>query len=150
MSIPVTTSDALAMLNLPAELTDKPVFDLHKPLVMQWIESVTNVEDYTAACGKLEDSDPHHTAFRFGYAFRLLQSTAELLNLKTLGAGIVKTIGLDTNATELLTGAEIDAFKTTLERRALEALSDYLNDNGNIRLDALTCQVGRRVRAVVI
>ena len=33
--------------------------------------------------------------------------------------GIVKTVGLDQSATELLTGSEIDAFKANLELRAL-------------------------------
>jgi hypothetical protein len=150
MSIPVSVNDALAMLNLPADLVEKPVFALHEPLVMQWLASVTDPDDYADACGDLEKTDPRHAAFRFGYAFRLLQSTAELLNLKTLGAGIVKTIGLDANATELLTGNEVAAFKTALERRALETLSDYLNSTGRNRLDALSDTVGRRVRCTVI
>jgi hypothetical protein len=150
MSIPVSTADTLDMLNLPADLADKPVFALHEPLVMQWLATVTESDDYADACGNLEKTDPRHTAFRFGYAFRMLQSVAELLNLKTLGAGIVKTIGLDANATELLTGSEVEAFKTALERRALESLSAYLNFTGRNRLDALSNAVGRRVRAVVI
>jgi hypothetical protein len=37
--------------------------------------------------------------------------------LKTLGEGIVKTVGLDQSATELLTGSEIDAIKAKLELR---------------------------------
>jgi hypothetical protein len=52
--------------------------------------------------------------------------TCEFISLKTLGEGIVKTVGLDQSATELLTGSEIDAFKAKLELRALTRLGDYL------------------------
>jgi hypothetical protein len=64
----------------------------------------------------------------------MLYSTAEFLNLKTLGEGIVKTVGLDQSATELLTGGEIDSFKANLELRALTGLRDYLNQQGQNRL----------------
>ena len=64
----------------------------------------------------------------------MLHSTTEFLNLKTLGEGIVKTVGLDQSATELLTGSEIDAFKANLERRALTLLRNYLNQCGMERL----------------
>jgi len=64
----------------------------------------------------------------------MLHSTAEFLNLKTLGEGIVKTVGLDQSATELLTGSEIDSFKANLELRALTGLRDYLNQQGQNRL----------------
>jgi hypothetical protein len=64
----------------------------------------------------------------------MLHSTCEFLNLKTLGEGIVKTVGLDQSATELLTGSEIDSFKANLELRALTGLRDYLNQQGQNRL----------------
>jgi hypothetical protein len=55
--------------------------------------------------------------------------TYEFISLKTLGEGIVKTVGLDQSATELLTGSEIDAFKAKLELRALTRLGDYLKQS---------------------
>jgi len=64
----------------------------------------------------------------------MLHSTCEFLNLKTLGEEIVKTVGLDQSATELLTGSEIDSFKANLELRALTGLRDYLNQQGQNRL----------------
>ncbi len=57
--------------------------------------------------------------------------------MKTLGEGIVKTVGLDQSATELLTGSEIDAFKANIELRALTVLSSYLNQIGLDRLNEL-------------
>ena len=80
----------------------------------------------------------------------MLQSTCEFLNLKTLGEGIVKTVGLDQSATELLTGSEIDAFKTSLELRALTGLRDYLNLTGLQRLDELKPRPPRVIRVGVI
>ena len=80
----------------------------------------------------------------------MLHSTCEFLNLKTLGEGIVKTVGLDQSATELLTGSEIDAFKANLELRALTGLRDYLNPNGMQRLDELKPRPPRAIRVGVI
>ncbi|MCK9336009.1 MAG: hypothetical protein M0Q99_11945 [Candidatus Cloacimonetes bacterium] len=80
----------------------------------------------------------------------MLQSTCEFLNLKTLGEGIVKTIGLDQSATELLTGSEIDAFKAKLELRALTLLRNYLNQSGMDRLTELKPRLPKVLRAGVI
>jgi len=80
----------------------------------------------------------------------MLHSTAEFLNLKTLGEGIVKTVGLDQSATELLTGGEIDALKTNLELRALVAIQSYLNNAGLDRLNELKPRPPRSIRVGVI
>jgi hypothetical protein len=80
----------------------------------------------------------------------MLQSTCEFLNLKTLGEGIVKTVGFDQSATEPLTGSEIDAFKAKLELRALTGLRDYLNLQGQNRLDELKPRPPRVIRVGVI
>ena len=80
----------------------------------------------------------------------MLHSTCEFLNLKTLGEGIVKTVGLDQSATELLTGSEIDAFKANLELRALTVLSSYLNQTGLDRLNELKPRQPRVIRVGVI
>ncbi len=80
----------------------------------------------------------------------MLHSTAEFLNLKTLGEGIVKTVGLDQSATELLTGSEIDTFKANLELRALTVLSSYLNQTGLDRLNELKPRTPRVIRVGVI
>ena len=80
----------------------------------------------------------------------MLYSTAEFLNLKTLGEGIVKTVGLDQSATELLTGSEIDAFKANLELRALTLLQDYLNAQGRERLLELKPRLPKILKAGVI
>jgi hypothetical protein len=149
-AIPVDTKFVCAMLNLPDEMRDRMIFEEHRPLVLEWMRSITIEDAYHAAVHGIPDDDPMYVAFRFGYAFLMLASVVEFLNLKTLGEGIVKTTGFDTQSTELLTGIEIDAFKVTLERRALETLSDYINPVGRNRLDALCDRVGRRIRAVVI
>ena len=80
----------------------------------------------------------------------MLYSTAEFLNLKTLGEGIVKTVGLDQSATELLTGSEIDAFKAKLELRALNILQAYINPAGHYRLNELKTRQPRLIRVGVI
>jgi hypothetical protein len=149
--IPVETSDVLAVLNLPKEMADNVIFKEHRGLVLEMIRSLV-LENYyqDATRNDYPDDDPFLISFRFGYCYLMLQSTCEFLNLKTLGEGIVKTVGLDQSATELLTGSEIDAFKAKLELRALTQLRNYLNQSGMERLVELKPRLPKVLRAGVI
>ena len=148
---PVETIDLLAVLNLPREMADNVIFKEHKGLVLETIRSLVLDNFYQDAIrNDYPDDDPFLISFRFGYCFLMLQSTCEFLNLKTLGEGIVKTVGLDQSATELLTGSEIDAFKAKLELRALTLLRNYLNQGGMERLTELKPRLPKVLRAGVI
>lgn len=150
--LPVPTSEVVNILNLPAELASNPVFDEHAALVLAQIESLVDADEYALATTE-GDEDPAlslQVAFRFGFAFLLLASVAEFLNLKTLGEGIVKTIGLDSAATQLLTGAEIEAFKKALTTRALKALEPSLNEEGLALLATSQTNPSGRVRVALI
>ena len=149
--IPVETIDLLAVLNLPKEMADNVIFKEHRGLVMETIRSLVLDNFYHDAIrNDYPDDDPFLVSFRFGFCFLMLQSTCEFLNLKTLGEGIVKTVGLDQSATELLTGSEIDAFKAKLELRALTLLRNYLNQSGMDRLTELKPRLPKVLRAGVI
>ena len=149
--IPVETIDLLAVLNLPKEMADNVIFKEHRGLVMETIRSLVLDNFYQDATRvDYPEDDPFLTSFRFGYCFLMLQSTCEFLNLKTLGEGIVKTVGLDQSATELLTGSEIDAFKANLELRALTLLRNYLNQSGMDRLTELKPRLPKELKAGVI
>jgi len=149
--IPVETIDLLAVLNLPKEMADNVIFKEHKGLVLETIRSIVLDNFYQDATRvDYPEDDPFLISFRFGYSFLMLQSTCEFLNLKTLGEGIVKTVGLDQSATELLTGSEIDAFKAKLELRALTLLRNYLNQSGMDRLTELKPRLPKVLRAGVI
>jgi hypothetical protein len=149
--IPVEAIDLLAVLNLPREMADNVIFKEHKGLVLETIRSLVLDNFYQDAIrNDYPDDDPFLISFRFGYCFLMLQSTCEFLNLKTLGEGIVKTVGLDQSATELLTGSEIDAFKAKLELRALTLLRNYLNQSGMERLVELKPRLPKVLRAGVI
>ena len=149
--IPVETNAMLAILNLPKEMGDNGIFKEHRGLVMEMIHSLVLQEHYDHAIhDDLPEEEPFLISFRFGFCFLMLHSTAEFLNLKTLGEGIVKTVGLDQSATELLTGSEIDAFKAKLELRALTLLRNYLNQSGMERLTELKPRLPKVLRAGVI
>jgi hypothetical protein len=149
--IPVETIDLLAVLNLPKEMADNVIFKEHRGLVLETIRSLVLDNFYQDATRvDYPEDDPFLISFRFGYCFLMLQSTCEFLNLKTLGEGIVKTVGLDQSATELLTGSEIDAFKAKLELRALTLLRNYLNQSGMERLVELKPRLPKVLRAGVI
>ena len=149
--IPVETIDLLAVLNLPREMADNVIFKEHKGIVMETIRSLV-LDNFYQDATRIDypEDDPLLISFRFGFCFLMLQSTCEFLNLKTLGEGIVKTIGLDQSATELLTGSEIDAFKAKLELRALTLLRNYLNQSGMERLTELKPRLPKVLRAGVI
>ena len=149
--IPVETNEVLAVLNLPKEMADNVIFKEHKGLVLETIRSLV-LDNFYQEATRIDypDDDPFLISFRFGYCFLMLQSTCEFLNLKTLGEGIVKTVGLDQSATELLTGSEIDAFKAKLELRALTLLRNYLNQSGMERLVELKPRLPKVLRAGVI
>ena len=149
--IPVETDVMLAILNLPKEMSNNGIFREHQGLVMEMILSIVLQQYYDhAANDDLPEDDPLLISFRFGFCFLMLHSTCEFLNLKTLGEGIVKTVGLDQSATELLTGSEIDAFKANLELRALTILQAYLNPAGLDRLNELKPRQPRPIRVGVI
>ena len=149
--IPVETDAMLSILNLPKELGDNRIFREHKTIVLEMIRAIVLPDHYDRAIQEeMPDEDPFLISFRFGFCFLMLHSAAEFLNLKTLGEGIVKTVGLDQSATELLTGGEIDAFKANLELRALMALQSYLNNAGLERLNELKPRPARAIRVGVI
>ncbi len=150
-AIPVETISLLAVLNLPGEMADNGIFTEHESLVLEMLRSIVTQDSFERAVDEdLPENDPLFVSFRFGFCFLMLHSTAEFLNLKTLGEGIVKTVGLDQSATELLTGSEIDAFKTNLELRALILLQDYLNPQGRERLLELKPRLPKILKAGVI
>ena len=149
--IPVETDAMLAILNLPKEMGDNGIFKEHKAIVMEMIRTLVLDNHYQDAIrNDYPDDDPFLVSFRFGFCFLMLNSTCEFLNLKTLGEGIVKTVGLDQSATELLTGSKIDAFKAKLELRALTLLRNYLNQSGMDRLTELKPRLPKVLRAGVI
>lgn len=151
IAIPVETDIMLVILNLPKEMANNGIFKEHQGLVLEMIHSLVLQEHYDRAThDDLPEEEPFLISFRFGFSFLMLHSTAEFLNLKTLGEGIVKTVGLDQSATELLTGSEIDAFKAKLELRALTLLRNYLNQSGMDRLTELKPRLPKVLRAGVI
>lgn len=151
IAIPVEIDAMLSILNLPKEMASNGVFNEHQGLVMEMMRAMVLKKDYDRAINEdLPEKEPLVVAFRFGYCFLMLYSTAEFLNLRTLGEGIVKTVGLDQSATELLTGGEIEAFKVNLELRALTLLQDYLNVQGKERLLELKPRLPKILKAGVI
>ena len=131
-TIPVPVPYALNALNLPADMAKNPVFQEHEPLVMAELEICLEPEAYASLTDGAEPpSEFLEVAAKGAYCFLLLASTLEFLNLKTVGEGIVKVIGLDASHTDLLTGEEIEAFRARLYRRALGSLTSWLSPRGH-------------------
>jgi hypothetical protein len=114
-AIPVEVKDVITILNLPADMADNPIFSEHEARVMRRMAEITIDDDYNVAVeDNLNEDDPLYVAFRYSYAFLLLESVAEFLNLKTLGEGIVKARA-GFIYYRAANGSKIEAFKAKLE-----------------------------------
>ncbi|MDP3114213.1 MAG: hypothetical protein Q8M98_05480 [Candidatus Cloacimonadaceae bacterium] len=92
--IPVEIDAMLSILNLPKEMGDNGIFKEHKAVVMETIRTLVLPEHYNRAIqDDMPEEEPFLISFRFGFCFLMLHSTCEFLNLKTLGEGLVKTVG---------------------------------------------------------
>ena len=146
--VPVAAATLVGFLNLPADMSSLQVFTEHQPLVLSQLQLYLTAEAYT----NITSSTPSLpiAPFKAAYCFLMLSSTAEFLNLKTIGQGIVKTVGIDAASTELLTGVEIEHFKKNLEVRALKAALAYLSPDGLARLDELSPRPPKKLRIGII
>lgn len=122
----IETQTLLRILNLPEDEKIIMLFNEHSDSVIQWFNKVAENEVIDSV-----------TDYKMAYSFFILSQVLDFLNLKTLGSGIIKTTGIDAQATQLLTGREIRAFKKDLEIRALETIYEFLTPLGIKRLDEL-------------
>lgn len=133
--IAVETSVILKVLNIPNEDNLVNLFGEHSDRVLLWLKRMLDLNEFESDYPDI--SLPEIPEYKFSYCYYLLSITLDFINLKTLGQGIIKTTGIDSQSTELLSGNEIRAFKKDLEIRALEVIEDYLSDYGYNRLKEL-------------
>lgn len=146
--LPVPGSDFCKMMNLPSDMANNPLWGLHSSYVMSMMESYATPDAFEDAETYTPDEpdegeeqaieSEYYHAMRLAYSYFLLSQTAHLLNLKTIGQGIVKSIGLDNSATALLTGQEMDQMANTFELKGLKALGQYISQEGLSRERELT------------
>lgn len=149
-TLPVIPEDVKKTLNLKG-LKSTELFELHQGSVCLQVQRVTTSEHYLAATSDAGDGDASRvTAFRMAYAFFMLHSTLEFLNLNTVGEGVVESTGMDTMQTKLLSTQSVEQKKMILERRALILLKPYLNTAGLERLTTITEKPTKHFRATVI
>ena len=134
VSIPVEKAELLKRLNLPSDLDNADIFDNYSLLVLAYLKKVTNEEEYTASTSGSDDKPERVTAFQTAYCFLAFKTVLPFINLKTNGNGIIKSTGIDSNKSTLLSGDEINKEQKRLEKSALEILEDYLNDSGKQKL----------------
>lgn len=157
--LPVSGSDICQMMNLPSDMGDNPLWGLHSSLIMGLLalyaveDALEDAADYTpeepAEGEEVVIESDYYYPLRLSYSYLMLAQTAHLLNLKTVGQGIVKVVGLDNTATELLTQAELEQLTNTLEMRGLQVLGEYASEEGLARIRELT-PAPKRFRCGVI
>jgi hypothetical protein len=152
--IPVAFEDVLKYVNLSDLVKNQRVIDLfgaHEGEIEVWLEKYTVDTDYTAVTADGGDSDTiRAAAFSAGYCLHSLAVALPFLNINTAGKGLIKTTGIDANATELLSGSEINKLQDQFNYQALDNLRVYLNDDGKSLLESYRPRARRGFRATVI
>ena len=131
--LPIPVERTLTILNLSSDERIIATFGEHSQVVILFLKRVSDEEIWQQLLDDSADADASN-CYTFSYCYLLLASTLEFLNLKTIGEGIIKTTGIDTQQTALLTGSEIQSFKKHLTIKALENIEEYLNADGFERL----------------
>jgi hypothetical protein len=150
VTLPVTTDEVKKILNLK-NVKNTELFELHQAGVLLHVQRMVQPEHYLEETTETEQPDAARaTAFKLAYAFLMLHSTVEFLNLNTAGDGIVESTGMDANQTKLLSTHSIEQKKVILERRALLLLKPYLNAEGMQRLTTLTQTPKKSFRATIV
>lgn len=146
--LPLSGTDICQMMNLPADMATNAVWDTHKYAVMALMvqycieDAMADALEYTPdepAEGEEQviESEYYH-AMRLAFAYLALSQVAHLLNLKTVGEGIVKTVGLEAAQTSLLSGDEVEQFSSAMKLKGLQALGEYISEDGLTEIKYLT------------
>ena len=155
-TLPVDRSIILSILNLKSEVDDNEIIAQHVSTVLLWFKKYVDADDYTAVAIDNEPANPTTAEqaridkFKMSYSLKILHSILPFINLQTAGEGIIKTTGIDSNRTSLLTGKEIDDFQYKLLLQVLETIEDYLNDDGIALLVSMRTPKKTYFRAAVI
>lgn len=152
--LPVEYSELVNKLNLPSDINLENLFSAHALQIRLYLKRYVETDFFEAAYLESDDED-FSDSFELGYCYLMLSMCLEFMNLKTLGQGIIKTIGMDTQSTSLLTGKEITDFKVKLELKALDLIFDYLNSYGINHMRELEIKVSgnrfmKRARVSII
>lgn len=144
--LPLSGAEVCSMMNLPSDMATNPLWAVHNHEIMAMLtqyalEDAMDAATAETAEGDAEDAGVSETEYyhplRLAFAYLMLSQTASLLNLKTIGEGIVKSVGMDSAATELLTGNEIEQFSNAMELKGLKALGIYISAAGTSRMREL-------------
>ncbi len=143
--IPLTPANSCKILNLKEDRAIVAMFEQHQALVMLKIEEWLTPESFDLS--KTEESP---VCFNFAYAFLMLNSCIDFLNIKTSGSGIVKSTGFDSQRVDLLNQSDTKSMKFDLIKRALILMKKHLNTAGLTKLYSLTPKRLKPVRMAII
>ena len=150
--LPIDTADFLKTMNLDSDIGIDDLVTKHKPSVRLFIKKYAELEYYNDVyLGVLpaanEDRDD---SMKLAYCYLMMSYIVEFLNLKTIGKGIIKSTGIDSNKSELLTPDEIMRVKKSLEIQALELIYNYLSSTGIDYYESLTTRKNKTMRITLI
>ena len=146
--LPLSGTEICQMMNLPSDMATNAVWALHQYAIMAQMVEYT-IEDAMADALEYTLAEPaegeeqvieseYYHYLRLAYAYLALAGVAHLLNLKTVGEGIVKTVGLESAQTSLLTGDEVEQLSRAMKLKGLKALGEYISEDGLSEMKELT------------
>lgn len=146
--LPLTGTDICQMMNLPSDMATNALWELHQYMIMAQMdeyateEAMADAREYSPE-EPAEGEDPvieseYYPYLRLAYAYLAFAGVAHLLNLKTVGEGIVKTVGLESAQTSLLTGDEVEQLSRAMKLKGLKALGEYISEDGLSEIKDIT------------
>lgn len=149
--LPITNADALAVLNLPDKARITALFEKHKSGVLSRLALVSDSdvwEEMISADGS--PTNEEKAAYLLAYSYTLLSRTALLLNLRTVGEGIVRSAGFQDSRESLLDIKSTEEMSNKLDELSLIAIEAYLNSYGLRELDRYRYKTQTRMSVKVI
>lgn len=153
--LPLPGTEVVKVLNLPTDTASNPLWAEHASIVMGMIamyasaEALADALEYEVPEDGTVESE-YYSALRVCYSYFMFAITIDLLNIKTAGEGISKSVAGVNGVAELLNNYDTDAMSKKFEYKALLALGENLSIAGKNRLNELSPRPPRLIRVGLI
>lgn len=128
-TLPITISKIKEITNLQ-DISRTDALESHFSVALRWLAKYTNEDDYAAVTDGTDTDAARADSFQMAFAYVVVYYALPLLNMKTVGDGIVRTTGSLQNQVQLLSNDEIKSMQNQFRQNALEMLEPYLNRAG--------------------
>ena len=148
--LPIAYVEVLKTLNLQSDIGLEDLFTRHEADVQLFLNRYCDSDIYSTLYIDAIPAEIISKSFTLAYCYLMLSSTIEFMNLNTLGKGVIRATGMDSNKTELLGHNEIESIKKSLELKALVLIYSYLSGFGQDYYESISKTRKRTMRFSLI